>query len=195
LPAGAACSYDRPMTPRRVGWFVALVALATCSGIDNVTVAVQGQAVIPRGGVLEQLLGDLAFVGFDDVEISQSQEIQREGYDEDDIDSVRMLELVLTIAAPAGGDFDFLDSVAFFVEAEGQPRVEIARRAPVPTGLGRLELEVDSSVELRPYAVAPSMIVSSEVVGRRPEADTTVEAAIRFDVDIDVSGAACGVAR
>lgn len=170
-----------------------VLVLATCSDIDNVEVEATGQAMIPRGTVVDQLLSDLEFAGFDNVEISESQELINEGYTEDDIDSVRIQRMTLTVTAPAGGNLDFIDDIAFFVEAEGLPRVEIGRLDPVPAGQSAVDVVVDASVELRPYVVAPVMTVTSEGSGMRPDQDTSIDAYLLFDVDVNVSGAACQV--
>ena len=184
------------MRATRVAIALLVVAVTlTCSGADNLEVGSSGRAVIPAGSVIEQLLGDLEFAGFDSIEISQSEEFRNQGYTEDQIDSVRVVSMTLTIAAPDGGTFEFLDSIAFTVEAAGLPPLEIARLDPVPADASVLELEVDSDAELRPYAVADVMTVTSTAVGRRPGDDTTVDAELLLDVDVNVSGAACSAAR
>lgn len=172
---------------------VVLASLTCGSDVDNVEVESEGRAMIPGGTVIDQLLGDLAFSGFDDIDVSQSQELENQGYTEEQIDSVRLDSLTLTVSAPAGGDFDFLESIAFFVEAEGEERVEIARLSPVPDGQTSLDVPV-ADVELLPYAVAESMTVTTEATGSAPDEDTTVDAHLVFDVDINVSGAACAIA-
>ena len=169
---------------------VVLASLTCSSEVDNVEIEQDGRANIPAGSVVDQLLGDLAFAGFDDIEISQSQELENQGYTEEQIDSVHLTSLTLTVSAPAGGNFDFLDSIAFFVEAEGEDRLEIARLEPVPDGQTELDVPV-TDAELLAYAVAPEMTVTTEVSGTSPDEDTTVDAHLVFDVDINVSGAAC----
>jgi len=168
--------------------FVSLTCGA--SDIDNVEVEQDGRAQIPAGSVIDQLLGDLAFDGFDDIDVSQSQELENQGYTEDQIDSVHLETLTLTVSAPAGGNLDFLESIAFFVEAEGEERVEIARLEPVPEGVTEVDVPV-ADVELLPYVVAESMTVTAEAMGSAPDDDTTVDAHLVFDVDVNVSGAAC----
>lgn len=168
--------------------FVSLTCGA--SDIDNVEVEQDGRAQIPAGSVIDQLLGDLAFDGFDDIDVSQSQELENQGYTEDQIDSVHLETLTLTVSAPAGGNLDFLESIAFFVEAEGEERVEIARLEPVPEGVTEVDVPV-ADVELLPYVVAESMTVTTEAMGSAPDDDTTVDAHLVFDVDVNVSGAAC----
>ena len=54
---------------------------------------------------------------------------------------------------------------------------------------GRLDAWVDFDVEpvdLTEYVVSESMTFTTEVTGRRPDVDTTVEA--RFDVAVGVTG-------
>ena len=177
---------------RRLALATAVLVSLTCgaSEVDNVEVEQDGRAEIPAGSVIDQLLGDLAFEGFDDIDVSQSRELENQGYTEDQIDSVRLKELELTVSAPSGGRLDFLESVAFFVEAEGEERLEIARLDPVPDGQTTVAVPV-ADVELLPYVVAESMTITTEATGSAPDEDTTVDAHLVLDVDIDVSGAAC----
>lgn len=174
---------------KRAALAAALLAMATCSGLDNIDVEATGEAVIPERTVLDELLGNVAFAGFGNFDISQTQEFQNQGYTKDQIDSVRIVQLTLEIADPAGASFDFLDSVRFSVEADGLPAIEIAYLDSVPAGSNELALEVASDVDLRPYVVAPSMQITNDATGRRPAQETTVRATAIFDVDIDVSGA------
>lgn len=177
----------RPIGIDRFTALAAVLALA-CSGIDNVEVEASGQTTVPMGSVVDQLLGDLAFLGFDGFDISQSQEFQNAGYKKSQIDSVTLTSFTLTIASPADGDFDFLERIAFFAESDGLPRIEIARLDPVPPGSNVLELDL-AGVELRDYAAAESMTITTEATGVRPDAETAVDARVVLDVDVDVSGA------
>lgn len=182
-------SRRRPRLRNRLLAATALLALATCSGVDNIDVEASGEAVIPQRSVLDELLGQVSFAGFGNFDISQTQEFQNQGYTKDQIDSVRVQRLTLEIAAPAGASFDFIDSVRFSVEADGLPAVEIARLDSVPPGSNELDLEVDGSIELRPYVVATSMRITNDATGQRPPEETTVRATAVFDVDIAVTGA------
>lgn len=166
---------------------LAVVCLA-CSGIDNVEVEARGQTTVPMGTVVDQLLGDLAFLGFEGFDISESQEFRNAGYDKSQIDSVRVTSFTLSIASPEDGNFDFLERLAFFAEAEGLPRVEIARLDPVPPGSNVLELEL-TGVDLREYAAAETMTITTEATGVRPDTETVVDARVVLDVDVNVSGA------
>jgi hypothetical protein len=187
----SCCSDSATRRLHRLPWTVALAALAlgTCSSLDNIEVPVTGDATIPRRSVLDELVGNLSFAGFDGFDISQSQQFENQGYSKDQVDSVRMLEMTLTIRSPAGSNFDFLDAIRFYAEAEGLPRVLVAELEPVPDGASTLSLDVVSSVELQPYVVAPAMTLTTEADGVRPAEETMVEAEAIFDVDVNVTGA------
>jgi hypothetical protein len=187
----SCCSDSATRRVRRLPWAVALAALAlgTCSSLDNIEVPITAEATIPRRSVLDELLGNLAFAGFDGFDISQSQQFENQGYSKDQVDSVHMLEMTLTIRSPAGANFDFLDAIRFYAEADGLPRVLVAELDPVPDGASALSLVVSSSVELQPYVIAPAMTLTTEADGVRPAEETMVEAEAIFDVDVNVTGA------
>jgi hypothetical protein len=165
-----------------------LLSIATCSSLDDIEVETRGTTRIPRGTVLDELLGQLSFAGFDGLDISQSQELRNQGYSKRDIDSVHIVSFTLTITDPEGGSFDFLRRIAFSVEAEDLPSLEIARLDPIPGGQSVIELQVDSSVDLTPYVVAPAMKITTQATGTRPAQETTVEALVVFAVDINLTG-------
>lgn len=180
---------------RRTPTAIAMLALVclTCGGVDNVTVTAEGQATIPEATPIEELLGSLSFAGFGSFDITQTQEFQNQGYSRDQIDSVKVRSFTLSINSPEGANFDFLDSIVFFAESEGLPRVEIASLDPVPEGAAELNLNIND-VELADYAAAESMSITTEASGMRPPEETTVDAVVKLGVDVDVSGAAgCSV--
>jgi hypothetical protein len=164
----------------------ALGALVTCDNIDNFEVTVGGKGVAPKGTVIDELLASLAFNEL--TEIDLTREFENQGVTKGDVDSVRILEFTLTIESPASANFDFLTSVAFFAETDGEPKVLIAKLDQVPKGVRELVLAVEAGVELKPYVVAPKMRISSEVEGKRPPEDTTVAAEVVLDVDVNVPG-------
>jgi hypothetical protein len=171
-----------------------IAVVVACESLDNIDVSADGQTTIPMRSILDDLLGPVTFLGFEQFQVSESQEFHNQGYTEDQIDSVRIKRFVLTATDPSGASFDFLDSIAFFAEAPGLPKVEIARLDPVPDGRSQLELEI-LDVELRDYSVAESMTITTTASGTRPEQETTVNAALVLNVDINVGGAVgCSVA-
>jgi hypothetical protein len=168
-----------------------LAALATCSGLDNFEISEKSQSMIPGKSALQTVLGNIGFGQFADLDITQNATLKNQGVTKNQIDSVRMTRLVLTIKAPPGEDFTFLNTLEFFVASDGLEKKRIAHGGSFPVGSSTVELEVDD-VDLKPYVVAPSMDITTEANGQPPDQDTTVEAEIVLDVDVDVGGAVCG---
>ena len=138
----------------------------------------------------EQLAGDMGFDSFIAFDLTANEQFQNQGVERHQIDSVRMTALRLTTSS---GDFTFLETLAFYVQAEGHPKVRVASGGPFPEGQANIELTLDD-VDLAPYASAPSMDLTTEVQGRRPDQDITIKAGVDFLVDVNVSGLLCGAA-
>lgn len=162
--------------------------LFTCSNLDNIDVSADGQAVIPQRSIIDEVIGQLSFVGFDGFDISQDQEFENAGYTKDQIDSVRLKTFELTIVDPVGANFDFVSGIRFFAESDGLERVEIASLDPVPAGSTVLDLDL-ADVELRDYAAAETMTIVTEATGTRPPEQTTIAAEVVLDVDVAITGA------
>ena len=167
-----------------------LLLLATC-GVDQIEVSQSSRSTIPRGTLVEQFAGDIGFGELVEVDITDSQELKNQGVTKEQVDSVKVSALTLTAISPADADFTFLDSVEFYVEAPGLPKMRVARGGPFPEGASRVELAIDD-VELAPYAVSERMTITTDASGNRPEQDTTVEAQIDLAVDVNVGGVICG---
>ncbi|MDC3953094.1 hypothetical protein [Polyangium jinanense] len=176
---------DRRVALQNLVLAVAAAVVTSCDNIDNFEVDVGAKATIPAGTVLDELLGVLAFNEFQSINLTQ--ELDNQGVTKDDVDSVRMISLSLVIDGPAGANFDFLESLAFYAETEGQPKVLVAELDPVPKGQTSLDLVV-SGAELKPYVVAPSMKLTTTTKGKRPPEETMVTAAAVLDVDVTVPG-------
>lgn len=170
---------------RKVLPAVALVTAVTCANLDNIDVDAGGKVTVPAGTIVDKLLaGALDFTGFNKIDFSQ--DFANQGVTKDDVDSVHLKSLELTIES--GDNFDFIESISFSVGADGLDTVEIAHLDAVPKGTKKLVLDVSTSAELKPYVVAPSMRIDGKVQGERPDQETTVSAAAVFDVDIHIPG-------
>lgn len=164
---------------------VALVTAITCDNIDNIDVDAGGAVTVPAATIIEKLLsGALDFAGFDKIDFTQ--DFANQGVTKNDVDSVRLKSLTLTIES--GSNFDFLQSLSFSAAADGQPAVEIARIDAVPKGVKKIELDVSANAELKPYVVAPSMRITGKAEGSRPDQETKIAASAVFDVDIHIPG-------
>lgn len=157
-----------------------LIALLLCAGCSRLPVSfdvtTRARTVVEKGTVVEQLVGSLGFGQFTNLDLSQSQEFQNRDVQRRHVASATVEALELRIVPPTseGQDFDFLESISFFIEAPGLEKKRIAHKQ-VPRDSRSFKCELDS-VELAPYVRAERMTVTTTVKGRRPENDTTLEA-------------------
>jgi hypothetical protein len=165
---------------------VALLGLTMCENLDNFNVSAAGKVTIPKATLIDKLLGSVAFSGFDKVDFTE--QFKNQDVKEGDVDSVRMQSITLLIEAPAGQTFTFIKSVHLFAQAAGLPKIEIGAIDTVDQSKREIDLIVDDKTDLKPYVVAPSMQITSEVEGSRPDQDVVVAAAVILDVDINVPG-------
>jgi hypothetical protein len=172
---------------------IALVCLplVTCSGIDNFQIDEKSSTTIPGATLIEQLV-NVGFAGFGNIDITQNTSLKNQGVTKDQIDSVKLSHVTMRITnPPSGQDFTFMSSLKFFVEAPGVQRALIAQGGPFPEGALTVDLQIED-VELAPYAAAERMTITTEANGQRPRQDTTIEATMGLDVDVNIGGAICG---
>ena len=160
--------------------------LVCCNAVDNFDIPVDAEATIPSATILDQLLDPFSFGALESIDFTQ--ELKNQGVTKSDVDSVHLKSFSLTIIAPPGQTFDFIDSISFSVETDGQPKALVANLDSVPKGATKIELTVETSLELAPYVVAPSMRMTTSVQGKRPMQETKISAHLVFDVDVNVTG-------
>jgi hypothetical protein len=111
------------------------------------------------------------------------------GIDPSDVDSAKLVGLRLAVTN--GTTFEaWLDSVSFFVEAQGLPRVLVAQKTGIrslPPGTTVVELATPG-VDLKPYVATPSATIGVEAAGSQPSGATTVEATATIRVNVNVTG-------
>jgi hypothetical protein len=178
-----------PRTPLSTfGGGVALLLLLACGKLFSIDVEETAVATVTRGTLLEDLLGELGFAGFLDMDITSAEEIQNQGVAPGDIQDVTLTDFFLTVTDPEGGDLSFLSSMAVYVESPGLERVMIASQDQFPTGVTVVPFRIED-VDLTEYVVSQSTTITTEVEGHRPEEDTTIEAT--FALSIGVTGQGC----
>jgi hypothetical protein len=164
------------------------VLVAACQGaLFRFDVSQSDTVVIEQGTVLEALVAELGF-DFLDADIEVSQELANQGVAPGDVSGVYFRELVLTVQAPASGDLAFIERLEFFVSGDGLPTQRVAWQDEFAPGQPVVTLNLDD-VDLTDYVVAESMDIVTEVGGRRPSEDTTVEAAFVIEVGATRQGA------
>ena len=163
-----------------MGHFVLVTAmfglawLAGCEPTVAFDVDVSGQTTVEGGGLLEDLLDQFSFGDLANMDISSTAEFQNNQAEKERVSEARLTKVALTITAPEGQDFDFINEITFFVTAPGQPEREVATKA-VPRGVRTFELDL-ADVDLAPYVRADQMSLTTAVNGRRPTEDTTIQA-------------------
>lgn len=177
------------MTRRWVG--PAVGALACTAKLFTIDVEGESVSVVEEGTLLEDLVGDLGFDEFLDMNVVESQELQNQGVEPGDIQDVRLVDFVLVATDPPGSDLSFLSEMALFVEAEGLERKRVAFQDAFPEGVAEVAFELED-VDLTSYAVSESMSLTVDVTGHRPADDTTVAA--RYVLAVGVTGQGCASA-
>ena len=182
-------------TTRSLRLVVLMIALVTCGGnsISHISVTQTASTTIEAGTLLEQLAGDaFGFGGLGGFEITESSEFKNQGVKREQINSVKLKSLTLSITSAASDqDFRFLESLAFFVESAGLPKKEVARGGPFQMGAKEVSLTV-LDVELAPYASAASMTFTTNAKGQKPKNTSIIMAKVILDADINIAGVVCG---
>ena len=165
---------------------VATVVLgAACACSPSFTIPLSGSATLPSGDLLTCAVLPV-FSGFGGFDISQTQQFKNQGASKDNIQSVKLQSLVLTVTAPPGADLGFLRSLSFSaVDPSGSlPTVEVAHVTDFSGSPASVTMTIDG-VDLAPYAVLPAMgLNGSAQIQRCPTQDTTVEASLVLEVTL-----------
>jgi hypothetical protein len=162
----------------------AALLLAACGDLDQIDVVRSGSATVP-GGPAVPISG--AVVEFP-VSLGRDA-LAEQGVDPNDVDSARLVGLRLEVTQGTSLE-QWLDDVAFHVEAPGLPAVLVASKTGIgalPAGTTAVELDA-MGVDLKPYVLADTTSVTAEASGTAPPVDTTLRATATVRVDVNVSG-------
>ena len=175
------------------GWTRGLFAVAVmlgfvgCDDLDNFDVEVNDQTVLQGRGVLEGLLGEFPQLdGFTRIDLAQSAEFEERGYSPDDVDHIRLTQLVVRVLDPDGQDLAFIGEMRVTIDNPNLPPLVLAVQSDFPVGDGEVAFETSRS-NLKRYLLGTRSSITFEVEdSRRPPQDTRVEIQAVFDVDINV---------
>jgi hypothetical protein len=156
-----------------------------CACAPSFSVPLSGSETIPSGNLLSCTVAPF-FPGFSNFDISQTQEFQNQGATKQNIQSVTLQSLVLTVTAPPGANLGFLESLSFSASdpSGNLPTVEVAHTSDFSGSPTSVNLTIDV-VQLGPYAELPSMNLSSNAqLQSCPSQDTTLEASLVLNVTL-----------
>ena len=163
--------------------FACLSVVTTVACVPDVTfgVTIEGDTEVESGGLLGEVLDVFpAFGGFNSFDVASSDEFENNNAQKENVKAAHLVSFSLEATAPDGATLDFLDSIAFFVSAPDLDTVQIAS-ADVEDGDRQIDLDVDD-VDLAPYVRADTMTFTTEISGRQPTEDTTVEALVELEI-------------
>jgi hypothetical protein len=164
----------------------AALLLASCGHLDEVDITRSASGTIPgAAGAPPLAVPALTGLGL----MLDRSTLEANGISPSDVDSAKLIGLRLAVTS--GTSFEaWLDTVSFFVEAQGLPRVLVAQKTGIhslPAGTTVVELATPG-VDLKPYVLAPSAVVSVEASGSQPSAATTIQATATIRVNVNVTG-------
>jgi hypothetical protein len=110
---------------------------------------------------------------------NSEQRFQDEGIESAWIESIKLSSLKITITAPAGEDFSFLENISMYMNTDGQPEVLIADKVAVPENAGNsIQLEVKGA-DLYPYISQNDFTLKTSIT-----TDETVTQDVDFRTDM-----------
>jgi hypothetical protein len=175
------------MRDRLVSALFAVTLWLGCEGgLFTIHVEEEAETTVPAGSLLEQLLGDLGFEGFLDMDVTASEELRNQGVEPGDVQDVRLESFDLSTVGQ--GDLAFIESLDVYVSAPDLDEVLVASVAGIPDGATYVALTVED-VDLTAYVVSRSMTFTTDITGHRPEEETTVKAEISLAVGVTGQGA------
>jgi hypothetical protein len=163
------------------------IGCGSLEDLDNFDVEVRDETTVEAGTAIEGLLAGFPQLdGFTRLDISQSAEFEERGYNPDDVDSIRLTRLTLSIIEPAEQDLAFLGSVQVIVSNPDLPDVVMAERLSFDEGEQQVDFET-SDANLRHYLLGTRSTITFDIEdSRRPMQDTRIEVEAVFDVDVNV---------
>ncbi len=165
-----------------VAMFFALTAVSQAGcGVDviHIEVVETGQA----GGMA------ISFPGMGNFGSSLGSALSDKDVDPGDVDSMKVTDVTLELTSQGGltDDLSFLKDLRFEVSAEGMGPEELASWTSFAEGDRKVDLEVASDLELKPYLKAGSMTVSLDAELSFPPPDVVdLQVTFKLRVDVDV---------
>lgn len=181
-------------TPTLAALAVAALAGGTiatgCGAFDDFEVEMKDEVTVPGRGLVLGVFSPLPYSGnLAGTQLSQNQTFQNQGVEPGDVDAIFVKSIRLDDSEPNLKNFaNVLEEVVLYVEAPGVERKELARGSGFPDA-ATVELMVQGTLNLKPYAVASSMTISAEVKLKQQPLNTfKILTTVTLLVDINLLG-------
>jgi hypothetical protein len=167
-----------------------VLALAACGNpadLDNFDVTVEETTSVPGATPVELLLDGFPVIdGLANFDISNSSEFQNGQYSPEDVGSVRLDRLTLSVVSPSGQDLSFFGDVVFLLSADGMPTIEVATASEFPEGVSSVNFDT-SGADIKEYVLAKAGSFTVEVSDtKRPPEETVLKITAVFEVDLGI---------
>lgn len=166
---------------------------AACGALDQFEHTITDEATIP-GMLSEGPFSPTFGMSFSGIDLSKSQSFANAGVGPGDVDAIYVKSVLVEGTHASVDRLDVLfNSITLWVEAPGVPRQTIATKYMFErSNQASLDVSDDGmgmAINLKPYAVAASMSVGSDVnVKTKPAFETTLRTTIVLLVDINLVG-------
>ena len=175
---------------RRLPLGLMFAVCAGCGALDEFEQVIVDETVIPGqanpGPFNAQFGGAL-----NNLDLSSANEFRNNDVSPNDVDAIYVQSIVVELD---GGSpevsimSDYLDGIEFVVESDGLPTVSLGMITDIPMATSAA-IAVDSSINLKDYAVAPSMRIRANIrLRRQPFVNLTVRTTVTLLVDINLLG-------
>jgi hypothetical protein len=166
-------------------WLILL--LPACGNLLTIDIEESSTTTIEQGTLLEELIGDLGFGGFAQMDVTDNQTLANQGVEPGDLESVKLISMELE-AVEGDGDLSFIDTLSFSATAPDVDTVVIGDQSDFPEGQAVVEMNL-YDVDLVDHAVSESMTITTDVTAGRPTSDTKVKATFTMRIKATVQGA------
>jgi len=123
------------------------------------------------------------------IEANLKAKVEDEGSSMDKIESVELTDLDLRITSPTGKDFQFLNSVELYMNAEGLDEIKVAWKDDVPTSVGDALSLNTSSKDLTDYLVKEVVTLRlNTVLNQGISQDYKIGIDVTFLIDAKILG-------
>jgi hypothetical protein len=161
-----------------------IAGFAACNPTVSFDVPVEADATIEGASLIESLAGDFGFGGFAQVDLSDTQEFENRDVRKEQVTSAKATLIEVTVKSPDDQDFDFIEKLAFEVEAAEAAKETVAQKT-FPKDARTVDLDVED-LELAPYVRSDSFKITTAATASRPRNDTTVHVKLNFNVTATV---------
>jgi len=123
------------------------------------------------------------------IESNSNNDFSNNNSRKDLIESAKLTRLTLRIDDPQGGNFDFLNDVELFVNADGLPEVLFASISDIPEDQASEIRLTPTSEELAPYLRADNYSIRVRAITDQTIAEEhTINADFTFFIDAEILG-------